>query len=152
MSAAQPPDDGVPPATLDSPSLDELQRMASESYESIPAELRRWTEGVVIRIAEWPDADVLDDMGFESPYDLLGLYQGTALSEKSFSDVAPPIDMIFLYRQPILAYRDDTGHELPEIIRNTLIHEIGHHFGLSDAEMERLEDEAEQHERLDGAR
>lgn len=138
---------------LDGPSLDELQRMAVRSYGSIPAELRRWTEGVVIRIAEWPDRDVIEELGLESPYDLLGLYQGTAISEKSFADVAPPVDMIFLFRQPILAYRDDTGHDVPSIIRNTLIHEIGHHFGLSDAEMEALEQEDEQpQDRVDAGR
>jgi predicted Zn-dependent protease with MMP-like domain len=123
------------------PTLDDFHRMAVEGYESIPAEMRRWTEGVVIRIADWPDHEVLRELGFESPYDLLGLYHGIAIGQKSHSDVAPGVDMIFLYREPILAYRAETGEDIEAIVRNTLIHEIGHHFGLSDEEMELLESE-----------
>ncbi len=142
MAHSPAPDRPDPETESGDLSLDALHRLAEESYAGIPAELRLWTEGVVIRVADWPENDVLDEMGFESPYDLLGLYHGVALTERSSGDIAPPVDMIFLYRQPILAYREDTGFALRDIVRNTLIHEIGHHFGLSDAAMDRLEDEA----------
>jgi predicted Zn-dependent protease with MMP-like domain len=125
------------------PTLDDLHEMASEVLASLPAHFRTHIEGVVVRVAEWPEQEVLDDMGFESPYDLLGLYHGIALTERSHSEVAPPVDMIFLYRQPLLSYWEDTGLDLRAILRNTLIHEIGHHFGLSDDEMEALEAAAE---------
>jgi predicted Zn-dependent protease with MMP-like domain len=125
------------------PTLDDLHALASAALASVPEPFREHLGGVVIRIAEWPEDEVLKDMGFESPYDLLGLYQGIALTERSHAEVAPPVDMIFLYRQPLLAYWEDTGYDLRDIIRNTLIHEIGHHFGLSDDEMEALESAAE---------
>jgi predicted Zn-dependent protease with MMP-like domain len=147
MSAALPPLEPDWELAFDGPSIDDMHRMALEAYELIPAELRRWTDGVVFRVAEWPDPEVLDEMGLASPYDLLGLYQGVAIDEKSVADPMPAIDMIFLYRQPILAYREDTGHDLDAIIRNTMIHEIGHHFGLSDEEMDALEEAAERDER-----
>ena len=125
------------------PTLDDLDEIASEALAALPAHFRKHIEGVVIRVAEWPEDEVLEEMGFESPYDLLGLYQGIALTERSSGEVAPPVDMIFLYRQPLLSYWEDTGHDLRAIVRNTLIHEIGHHFGLSDDEMEALEAAAE---------
>ncbi|HEY7609850.1 MAG TPA: metallopeptidase family protein [Alphaproteobacteria bacterium] len=125
------------------PSLDEFQALAAEALAVIPEPFKTHIKGVVIRVAEWPEDEVLADMGFDSPYDLLGLYQGVALTERGSGDVAPPVDMVFLYRQPLLAYWEDTGFDLRDIVRNTLVHEIGHHFGLSDAEMEALEAAAE---------
>jgi predicted Zn-dependent protease with MMP-like domain len=125
------------------PSLDDFQTLAAEALAVIPEPFKTHIKGVVIRVAEWPDDEVLADMGFDSPYDLLGLYQGVALTERGSGDVAPPVDMVFLYRQPLLAYWEDTGFDLRDIVRNTLVHEIGHHFGLSDAEMEALEAAAE---------
>jgi predicted Zn-dependent protease with MMP-like domain len=133
------------------PTLDDFHEMASEVLAALPATFKKHIEGVVVRVAEWPEQEVLDDMGFESPYDLLGLYQGIALTERSHGEVAPPVDMIFLYRQPLLSYWEDTGLELRAILRNTLIHEIGHHFGLTDGEMEALEAETEEAERAPAA-
>ncbi|MGH7003179.1 MAG: metallopeptidase family protein [Alphaproteobacteria bacterium] len=130
----------VPPEN--DPSLDDLHRMADEALASVPEAFRKHMTGVVIRMAEWPEDEVLDEMGFESPYDLLGLYQGISLTERGANDVAPPVDMIFLYRRPLLAYWKDSRFDLRDIVRNTLVHEIGHHFGLSDDEMETLEQAA----------
>jgi len=121
------------------PSLEEFHALAAEALAAVPAPFRTNIEGVVIRVAEWPDGEVLEDMGFESPYDLLGLYQGVALTERSSGEIAPPVDMIFLYRQPLLAAWEEEGCDLRDLVRNTLVHEIGHHFGLSDAQMEALE-------------
>jgi predicted Zn-dependent protease with MMP-like domain len=78
-------------------------------------------------------------MGLDSPFDLLGLYRGVALPLKSVSDPRPDIDMIFLYRRPILDYWCESGDDLFELVRHVLIHEIGHHFGFSDADMDRIE-------------
>ena len=83
----------------------------------------------------------LDFFGLDSPFDILGLYRGVALPLKSVSDPRPNIDMIFLYRRPILDYWCDTGEPLQTIVRHVLIHEIGHHFGFSDDDMERIEAE-----------
>ena len=95
----------------------------------------------LIRIADFPDLEIERDMGLGSPFDLLGLYQGVSLDRKSVSDPTPDVDMIFLYRRPILDYWCETGEDLAHVIRHVLIHEIGHHFGLSDADMERIEKE-----------
>ena len=82
------------------------------------------------------------EMDLETPFDLLDLYQGVDLARKSVGDVAEDMDMVFLYRRPILEYWCETGEDLKHVIRHVLIHEIGHHFGLSDEDMERIEGEA----------
>ena len=79
------------------------------------------------------------EMNLSSPYDLLGLYQGISLDRKSVSDPMPDVDMIFLYREPIIVYAEQTGEALERVVRHVLIHEIGHHFGLSDDDMRRIE-------------
>ena len=125
------------------PSLEDFERIAEDAYQAIPDELRRHTAGVVIRIEDFPDAETEDEMGLESPFELLGLYRGVALTEKSVSDPIAEPDMVFLYRRPILDYWCETGEDLTHLIRHVLIHEFGHHFGYSDADMDRLELEAE---------
>ena len=124
-----------------SPSLDDINAIAKAALKTLPVELGRHVVDVVIRIAEFPDADIERKMGLQCPYDLLGLYQGVSLDRKSVT--APPgdIDMIFLYRRPILDYWCETGGDLGHVVRHVLIHEIGHHFGLSDADMDRIERE-----------
>jgi len=124
------------------PSLDDLHAMATEALQAVPDTFRRHLDGLVIRVADWPEDDVLEEMGFESPYDLLGLYQGRALTERGANDLSTRVDMIFLYREPILDYWEESGFDLRDIVRNTLVHEIGHHFGLSDDAMDALEAEA----------
>ena len=116
-----------------------MDEVAREALESIPDELRRHVRDIVIRIAEFPDHDLIEEMGLASPYDLLGLYQGISLDQKSVSDPFPDVDMIFLYRQPIQSYAQQTGEKLTRVVRHVLIHEIGHHFGFSDEDMDRIE-------------
>ena len=123
------------------PSLDELKAIAEAALKTLPGELAVHVTGVVIRIADFPDPEIERDMGLESPFDLLGLYQGVSLDRKSVSDPTPDVDMIFLYRRPILDYWCETGEDLSRIVRHVLIHEIGHHFGFSDEDMERIEKE-----------
>ena len=123
------------------PSLEQMETIARQQFDRIPNELRRHVEGVVIRIADFPDDETMDTMGLETPFDLLGLYHGVAIGNKSISDPAPGVDMIFLYRRALLEYWCASGEDLGHIIRHVLIHEIGHHFGLSDADMERIEED-----------
>jgi predicted Zn-dependent protease with MMP-like domain len=122
------------------PGLADLEALAQRALATIPDELKRHLGPVVIRVDDFPDEETEDEMGLESPFDLLGLYRGVALPNKSVSAVLPNIDMIFLYRRPILDYWCETGEDLEHVVRHVLIHEIGHHFGLSDDDMERIEE------------
>ncbi|MAY65747.1 MAG: acetylglutamate kinase [Rhodospirillaceae bacterium] len=117
--------------------------MAEEALTLIPDHLRRLAADVVIRIEDFPDAETEREMDLESPFDLLGLYRGIALTDKSVIDPGGMPDMVFLYRRPILDYWCETGEDLTHLIRHVLIHEIGHHFGFSDADMEYLEAQAD---------
>ena len=121
------------------PSLADIESIAHEAYGTIPEELARHVGDVVIHIEEFPDAETEQEMGLESPFDLLGLYRGVSLGHKSVGQVSSDLDRIFLYRRPLLDYWCETGEELTHLVRHVLIHEIGHHFGLSDDDMERIE-------------
>lgn len=125
------------------PSLADLEDLARRALASIPQRLAQHVEGVVIRIEDFPDEETEREMELESPFELLGLYRGVALGLKSIDHTPDDIDMIFLYRRPILDYWCETGEDLVHVVRHVLIHEIGHHFGLSDDDMERIEEEAE---------
>jgi len=125
------------------PSLDDFEIIAREAYDALPRELAQFSDGVVIRVDDFPEAEVERDLGLQSPFDLLGLYQGVALGDKSLADTPLGVDMIFLYRRPILDYWCESGEDLQHLIRHVLIHEIGHHFGLSDADMDRIESTVE---------
>ena len=125
------------------PTLADFEGMAEESLSLIPERLRRYVDGVAIRVEDFPDAEVCTDMQLQTPFDLLGLYQGVSLTEKSAFDTPEAPDMIFLYRRPILDYWCETGEALDAIIRHVLIHEIGHHFGLSDDDMAAIERETD---------
>lgn len=131
----------LPPYTLP-PSLDDLETLAINALETIPAPLRARLGAIVLRVDEFPDDETEEEMGLESGFDLLGLYQGHPLTQRSLSDTGILPDIIFLYRRPILDYWCETGEDLAGIVRHVLIHEIGHHFGFSDDDMERLEEEA----------
>jgi predicted Zn-dependent protease with MMP-like domain len=121
------------------PSLYDLEKIAREQLAAIPEAFGKHIRDVVIRVAEFCDPDVEEEMGLDSAFDLLGLYRGVSLDRKSFSAGASDLDMIFLYRRPILDYWCETGEDLGRIVRHVLIHEIGHHFGLSDEDMDRIE-------------
>lgn len=123
--------------------IEAFEAMAQDAYLTIPGDLRRHVDGVVIRVADFPDRGTIGAMGLKSPFDLLGLYRGVSIDKKSVTYPQGDVDMIFLYRQPILAYWRATGGGLAHIIRHVLIHEIGHHFGFSDDDMERIEGQPE---------
>jgi predicted Zn-dependent protease with MMP-like domain len=121
------------------PSLAEMEVVAHQILERLPDSFRKLCEGVVIRVDEFPTDEVLDELGVESEFDLLGLFQGVGLPLQSHDDVARLPNMIWLYRRPILDYWAEYDETFGHIIRHVLIHEIGHHFGLSDPDMEAIE-------------
>ncbi|MBM3491107.1 MAG: metallopeptidase family protein [Alphaproteobacteria bacterium] len=121
------------------PTLDCLLSVGEAAYREIPEELRRFVASVAIRVQEFPDDETLAEMGCESPFELLGLYRGIGLDRQESAGTPEDVDMIFLYRRPILDYWCETGEPLERVVRHVLIHEIGHHFGLSDDEMAAIE-------------
>jgi acetylglutamate kinase len=123
------------------PSLDDLLELAETALSAIPEELRNLVGGTVMAVEDAPDDEILAAMGMESPWELTGLYRGTPLTQKSVLDIPAEPDTIVLFREPILLEWIETGEDLFRLVRNVLIHEIGHHFGLSDADISRLEDE-----------
>jgi predicted Zn-dependent protease with MMP-like domain len=129
--------------TAKAPSLAELEQMANQMFATLPDEFRALCEDVIIRVDDFATDEVLDELGAESEFDVLGLFQGLGLPQRSSQDVAPMPNMIWLYRRPILDYWADHDDSLGEIVRHVLVHEIGHHFGLSDADMEAIEAQAE---------
>jgi len=120
-------------------SLAEMETMAHEVFARLPKTFRDLCEGLIIRVDDFPTEEVLDEMDATSEFDLLGLFQGIGLPFRSDSDIAPLPNMIWLYRRPILDYWAEHDETLGHIVRHVLIHEIGHHFGLSDDDMEAIE-------------
>lgn len=121
------------------PGLDDLVEMAEHALAAIPAPLRDLVRGTAILVEDTPDDETLREMGIESPWELTGLYQGIPLTEKSVGHVPSEPDRILLFREPILLEWIETGEDLFRLVRNVLIHEIGHHFGLTDDDIARLE-------------
>jgi predicted Zn-dependent protease with MMP-like domain len=121
------------------PSLADIEAMAREIFDGLPKTFRDLCEDVIIRVDDFPTDEVLDEMEAESEFDLLGLFQGTGLPFRINDDVGRLPDMVWLYRRPILDYWAENDETLGHIVRHVLIHEIGHHFGLSDDDMEAIE-------------
>ena len=124
------------------PTLDDIETLAREAFAGLPAEFRVLTGEIVFMVQEFPDDDVIDDMELESPFDILGLFQGPDLASREGASASHHATMIFLYRRPILDYWSEHEEPLGHIVRHVLIHEIGHHFGLSDDDMESIEERA----------
>ena len=125
------------------PSLAEFETIAAEAYQRLPDNFRALCEGVVIRVDDFPTDEVLDELGAQTEFDLLGLFQGVGLPFRSESAPVQMPNMIWLYRRPILDYWAEHDEALGHIITHVLVHEIGHHFGLSDADMEAIETSAD---------
>jgi predicted Zn-dependent protease with MMP-like domain len=121
------------------PGLAEIEELARAAWERMPVEFRRLCDDLVIRVDEFPSEEVLDALEAETPFDIMGLYHGISLDKKSVSDLPREPDMIFLYRRPLLDYWAENEETLGHLVTHVLIHEIGHHFGFSDADMMALE-------------
>lgn len=106
--------------------------MTNTAFETIPEELRVYTQSISFHIHDFPEKSLENDMGLRSPFDVLGLYDGVSMAEKSSGDIVQDIDRIFLFRRLILDYWCETSEPIFNIIRHVWFHEIGHHFGLSD--------------------
>ena len=129
-----------PPSIGRAPSLDDLAALAQAAFLALPEAFRTLAGEVIFRVDDFPADEVLDDLGIEDPFGLTGLYQGVHIGHRSdFGPAAPP-SMVFLYRRPILDEWAEHGEvTLEELVARVLIHEIGHHMGLSDAQIEAIE-------------
>jgi predicted Zn-dependent protease with MMP-like domain len=123
------------------PTLADIEALATRALATIPEEFKRHLGPLVIRVDEFPDEETEEAMELDSPFDILGLYRGLALPHQSVTTPRTEIDMVFLYRRPILDYWCEAGEDLAAVVRHVLIHEIGHHLGFSDEDMERIEAE-----------
>lgn len=124
---------------LRAPSLEELELLAETAFRRLPQKFRTLCEGLVIRVDDFPTEEVLDELGAQSEFDLLGLFQGVGLPFRSESASGQMPNMVWLYRRPILDYWAEHDESLGAIITHVLVHEIGHHFGLSDHDMAAIE-------------
>jgi predicted Zn-dependent protease with MMP-like domain len=133
-----------PRIDLHAPTLDDFAVLAEQAYARLPEEFRNAAGEVVFRVADFADDETLESLDIEDPFELTGLYHGVDLSRRSVLDPAPQASLVFLYRRPILdewAERGDVS--LGKLIEHVLIHEIGHHFGLSDDDIHAIEDAAD---------
>jgi predicted Zn-dependent protease with MMP-like domain len=137
--ADSPLSDPLAWSPVKAPSLEELEVMAEEAFRRLPEKFRALCEGLVIRVEDFPTDEVLDALGAETEYDLLGLFQGVGLPFRSESASGQMPNMIWLYRRPIIDYWAENDESFGAIVTHVLVHEIGHHFGMSDDDMMALE-------------
>ena len=121
------------------PSIADIVALAEQSLAAIPSRFTEHARPLVIVVEDMADDETLDAMGIESGYDLTGLYRGVPLTQRTESMVSHEPDMILLYREPILLEWIETGEDLGRLVNNVLVHEVAHHFGFSDADIEGLE-------------
>jgi predicted Zn-dependent protease with MMP-like domain len=131
---------------IKAPSLDELHVIAETAYRALPQKFRTLCDGLVIHVEDFPTDEVLAQMGAETDFDLLGLFQGVGLPFQAESAPVQMPNMVWLYRRPILDYWAEHDETLGTIVTHVLVHEIGHHFGLSDDDMEAIEHAADESE------
>jgi predicted Zn-dependent protease with MMP-like domain len=135
MTRPMPPDW----AGLEAPSIEEIDALAGVAFDRLPNEFKRLAAEVVIRVQDLAPEDVLDDLGIEDALDLMGLFQGVGLPQKGTGRTGQLPNMVFLYRRAILDYWSEHHETLGAIVTHVLVHEIGHHFGLSDEDMAMIE-------------
>jgi predicted Zn-dependent protease with MMP-like domain len=121
------------------PSLDDIEALARAAWEALPAQFRALAGDVMFRIEDLASEEVLAELGIDDPFELTGLYLGVDLTHRSLSDPTPVAPIVFLYRRAILDEWIERGDvALGDLIAHVLVHEVGHHFGLSDAQMDAL--------------
>jgi predicted Zn-dependent protease with MMP-like domain len=140
---ADPASDPLAWRGIKAPSLAALEVLAGEVFHRLPRRFRDLCVDLVIQVDDFPSEEVLNHMGAESKFDLLGLFQGVGLPFRAESAPVQMPNMIWLYRRPILDYWAEHDETLGAIVRHVLVHEIGHHFGLSDADMTAIESASE---------
>jgi len=129
-----------PLAGLKAPSLDDFERLADEAFARLPEAFRALCGEVIIRIDDFPTDEVLEEMEAETPFDLLGLFTGVGMAQDAaVAETGRMPNTIHLYRRPMLDYWAEHEETLGELVTHVLVHEIGHHFGLSDEDMEAIE-------------
>jgi predicted Zn-dependent protease with MMP-like domain len=122
------------------PSLEDIEQLAEAAYGRLPESFRRLCEGLVIRVVDFPEEETLDEMGAETEFDLLGLFRGRGLAQRGAVDETGEMpNMIWLYRRPLLDYWCEGDDALGAVVTHVLVHEIGHHFGYSDGDMQAIE-------------
>lgn len=121
------------------PSLADIEFLAQAAVERLPDLFRQHLSAVILKVEDFPDADVIEAMELESPFDILGLYWGHHVGDPGadLTGALPPT--IYLYRRPILDEWADGGHSLEHLVTHVLVHEVGHHFGLSDDDIDAIE-------------
>ena len=124
------------------PSLDDIEQLARAALERLPDLFREHLGNVVLRVEEFADEDVLRELGAENPFEISGLYTGRPVGEKSVDLSGALPDMIHLYRRPILDEWAEGGESLETLVTHIVVHEVGHHFGLSDEAMHAIEEAA----------
>jgi predicted Zn-dependent protease with MMP-like domain len=129
--------------TVRAPSLEAFEVLAAEAYRRLPAKFRALCDGLVIQVDDFPTDEVLDHMEIEDAFGLMGLFQGVGLPFRSDGAPGQMPNMVWLYRRPILDYWAENEDSLGAIITHVLVHEIGHHFGLSDGDMAAIEQAAD---------
>ncbi|MGH6762259.1 MAG: metallopeptidase family protein [Phyllobacterium sp.] len=122
-----------------SPSIDEIESLTIEAYAHLPEEFRSRCGDIIIQILDFPDDQLIEDMGLETPFDIMGLFEGRGIGERFTLETGDGPNRITLYRRAILDYWAENEEALGDIVTHVLIHEIGHHFGLSDDDMEQIE-------------
>jgi predicted Zn-dependent protease with MMP-like domain len=131
-------------AEISAPSLEDFEIMAAEAFAGLPAEFRALTGEVPCVVTDFPDEETVTEMELESEFDILGLFRGVGLPQGAAMDYTGQLpNQIWLYRRPILDYWAEHEETLGAIITHVLVHEIGHHFGFSDEDMEAIEGQAE---------
>lgn len=128
---------GMPSGQTLAPTLADIEALARKAITDLPEGFRRFLDDVLLRVEDFPDDEVVAEMALESPFDILGLYQGRSVAAEAQTGAMP--DIVFLYRRPILDEWADGGDSLEALVTHVLVHEVGHHFGLSDEDMERIE-------------
>ena len=126
------------------PSIDDLHRLALAAWAALPSEFRELADDIVFRIEEFADDETLAGLGIEDPFELSGLYSGVDLTQRSIMDPAPQAPIVFLFRRAILDEWIERGDvALSDLVAHVVVHEVGHHFGLSDEHMDALLEEAD---------
>jgi predicted Zn-dependent protease with MMP-like domain len=128
----------------EAPTLDDFELLARQSFASLPESFRALAGEVTFAVAEFPDDDIVEEMELESPFDILGLFHGVGMAHASATPATGSMpNRIWLYRRPILDYWAEHEETLGSVVTHVLVHEIGHHFGLSDDDMEAIEEAAD---------